>query len=99
MKCIKCSRALHFLEQSQMGELLYLFSQQISPLSFSYHYPTETRTFGEKLRKTRVNAGLTAKQLAEIIEVTESTVYNWEVRGVQPSGDNLERLKEIIRRT
>jgi DNA-binding transcriptional regulator YiaG len=34
--------------------------------------------------------------LAQLLEVTECTVYNWEVREVRPNGDSLDRLREII---
>ena len=43
-----------------------------------------------------MDAGFRAKDLAEILGVTECTVYNWEVRGVWPSGGNRERLKDIF---
>jgi len=43
-------------------------------------YPKELKTLGQQLRKRRLDLGLTQKQVAEIIGVTESSVYNWERR-------------------
>lgn len=37
----------------------------------------------EELKKRRENLGLTQKQLAEIFEVKENTVYRWE-SGILP---------------
>jgi transcriptional regulator with XRE-family HTH domain len=65
-------------------------------MSFNYFYPEEPQTFGETLRKARMDAGATAKELAEALGVTECTVYNWETRGMRPSRHNLEKLKLIV---
>ena len=97
MKCNRCSRASHFLIQSEIGEWLYSFSQQLSPLFFNYFYPEKVCTFGQALRKARMDAGLRAKDLAEMLGVTECTVYNWEVRGVEPSTWNQQKLTEILK--
>ena len=79
-----------------MGEWLYAFSQQLSPLFFNYFYPEKVCTFGQALRKARMDAGLRAKDLAELLGVTECTVYNWEVRGIRPSKENQARLEVIL---
>ena len=89
MKCNRCSRALHFLILSEMKESLYSFSRQISPFYFKSFYPEKRRTFGAMLRKARMDIRLTAKELSRMLGVTEDTIYNWEVRQVRPSGDNL----------
>ena len=38
----------------------------------------EKKTFGEYIHKKRLEAGLTQKELAAQLFVTESTVSNWE---------------------
>ena len=43
-----------------------------------------------------MDAGLRAKDLAELLGVTECTVYNWEGRGIRPSKENLARLEVIV---
>jgi DNA-binding transcriptional regulator YiaG len=90
------SHASHFLIQSEIGEWIYFLSQHLSPLFFNYFYPEETSTFGQGLRKARMDAGLRAKDLAEMLGVTECTVYNWEVRGIRPSKENQARLEVIL---
>jgi DNA-binding XRE family transcriptional regulator len=41
-------------------------------------YPQNPHTFGEYLRKYRMDKGLFAKDLARIVGVTEQTILNWE---------------------
>jgi transcriptional regulator with XRE-family HTH domain len=43
---------------------------------FIKHYPENPVSFGERLRKARMDAGLQIKELAEMIGVTEDTVIN-----------------------
>jgi predicted transcriptional regulator len=64
---------------------------------FNYLYPEEPRTFGETLRKARMDAGFIAKELAEALGVTECTVYNWETRGMRPSTWSQQKLIEILK--
>lgn len=45
--------------------------------------PMETRTLGEHIRKRRLDLGLLQIEVARIIGVTESTVWNWE-HGTEP---------------
>ena len=52
--------------------------------NFNKDYPANPKTFGEKLRKTRIDTGLNIKELAERIGVTSETVINWEIRGMKP---------------
>ena len=55
-------------------------------------YPENPTTFGEKIRKMRLDNGLYAKELAEIIGVTEDSILNWEKRGMRPRKDLMEKL-------
>ena len=48
------------------------------PKSMPKGYPKKPHTFGEHLRKYRMDKGLLAKDVAKIIGVTENTVLNWE---------------------
>jgi DNA-binding XRE family transcriptional regulator len=48
------------------------------PKSMPKGYPEDPQTFGEHLRKYRMDKGLLVKDLAKIIGVTENTILNWE---------------------
>ena len=65
---------------------------------FNKDYPTNPKTFGEKLRKARLDAGLNIRELAEKIGVTEDTVINWELRGMMPLKKGIrERVECFIK--
>jgi DNA-binding transcriptional regulator YiaG len=51
---------------------------------FNKDYPIDPKTFGERLRRARMDAGLLFKEFTALIGVTEDTVINWEVRGMKP---------------
>ena len=46
-------------------------------------YPTHPVTVGDHIRKRRMDRGLLQREVAEIIGVTESSVWNWE-HGTEP---------------
>ena len=56
-------------------------------------YSAHPKTFGEKLRKWRIDRGLFIKDLAKMIDVTPDTIINWEKRNVKPNRKNLEKIK------
>ena len=55
--------------QNNSYTLLIPISQQV----FNNDFPVNPKTFGERLRKARMNAGLQIKELAAMIDVTENT--------------------------
>ena len=48
------------------------------PVTLPKGYPLSPQTIGEHIRKRRLDLGLKQKDVAEIIGVTESTIWNWE---------------------
>jgi transcriptional regulator with XRE-family HTH domain len=48
------------------------------------------------LRDLRVRQGLTQKQLAELISVSERTIIHWEMGSASPSFESLQRLYEVF---
>ena len=64
---------------------------------FKYDYPKEPKTFGEMIRKARLDRGMQSKQLARLVGVTPETIQNWEIHNRIPeSRQNLEKLREIL---
>ena len=78
------------------GRLIYTMEIVINRLEFNPKYPKNPRNFGEILRKRRMDLGLTMKEVAEKVGVTETTVYNWEVRNIKPYRRIAEKLKVIL---
>ena len=94
------SHALQNLERfrSITGRYYYYkYSCLIPTELFNKDYPANPKTFGEKLRKARIDAGLNTRELAERVGVTPDTVINWELRGMEPKSKNArEKVKQFI---
>jgi DNA-binding XRE family transcriptional regulator len=73
-------------------ESSYRFSRPMSKTVFIPDYPEFPKTFGEKLRKIRLDQGYQIKDVASAIGVTQDSIINWERRGMQPRKDLLKRL-------
>ena len=54
------------------------------------------KSFGERLRKARIDTGLNMKELADLIGVTEDTVINWEIRGRKPMKNEIREKVELF---
>jgi len=73
--------------------LTFLYNAYVKRHSFSIEiplekqqvpgYPTNPVTIGDHIRKRRIDLGLLQREVADIIGVTESSVWNWE-HGVEP---------------
>ncbi len=54
------------------------------------------KNFGERIRKKRMDLGLTMREFAGKLGVTETTVYNWEIRNIKPYCAVLSRARYWI---
>ena len=59
-------------------------------------YPLHPKTFGQSLRKQRMDKGLLIKELGKIVGVSPDTIINWEIRNVKPFGKNLEKVMSFL---
>ena len=50
----------------------------------------------DNLKKIRKEKGYTQKQLANLLNVSQNAVYNWENQKCDPDIDTLERLSDIL---
>ena len=57
----------------------YLFSKPVNWLDFDPSYPKNPKTFGEHIRKSRMDKGLLIRELAEQLGVSEHAVINRKV--------------------
>ena len=53
-------------------------------------------TFGDKLKKLRLDNGLTQEELSEKIFVTRTAVSKWETGGGYPSIDSLKAISNLF---
>lgn len=63
---------------------------------FGPTYPTNPSTFGQCLRKVRMDAGLKIKQLANASGLHEMTIINWEKDRTKPMPENLINFAQIL---
>ena len=56
----------------------------------------KVKTFGDLVKKKRLEKGLYQKDLASILGVTNDTVTNWEFRGRMPRKRQREKLFEFL---
>jgi transcriptional regulator with XRE-family HTH domain len=48
--------------------------------------------FAKRLKEIRVENELTQKQLAEILQTTDDSIYSWEKGGSQPPIETLRKI-------
>ncbi|MEW6419795.1 MAG: helix-turn-helix transcriptional regulator [Nitrospirota bacterium] len=58
-------------------------------------YPLDPKIIGEHIRKRRLDLGLLQIEVAKMIGVTESTVWNWE-HGTEPEIRHMPKIIEFI---
>jgi ribosome-binding protein aMBF1 (putative translation factor) len=57
-------------------------------------YPSNT--YGERIKKWRLEQGIIQKDLAKLIGVDEMTINNWERGKTKPAQVNLKKIEEIL---
>ncbi len=78
------------------GRLIYTLEIVVNRLDFNPKYPKNPKTFGEMIRKKRMDMRLTMREIAERLGVSETTVYNWEMKNRKPYRKTEEKLKAIL---
>jgi transcriptional regulator with XRE-family HTH domain len=69
------------------------------PISiFQPDYPVNPRNLGQFLKKIRIELGLQIKQAAKQAGLNDDTIIGWEVRGVKPKKEHLEKLLKFYGR-
>ena len=53
-------------------------------------------TYGESVKKYRMKAGMTVDQLADILQISKSSVRNWECGVARPDPEYLYRMFTIL---
>lgn len=78
------------------GRLVYTIEIEINLLDFNPKYPKNPKNFGEMVRKKRMDIRLTMREIAERLGVSETTVYNWEIKNRKPYRRTEEKLRSIL---
>lgn len=64
--------------------------------SFQYDNVRDAKAIGERLRTLRKERGLTARELADEIGVSYTTIYRWENGDRIPDGFNMGKLLNVL---
>lgn len=64
--------------------LVYTFEFEVNLLEFNPAYPKDPKTLGERIRKARMDRGLTIKALAALLSVNLNRITKWELKNIQP---------------
>ncbi len=78
------------------GRLVYTLEIEVNLLDFNPEYPKNPKNFGERIRRKRMDMRLTMREIAERLGVSETTVYNWEIRNRKPYRKTEEKLRDIL---
>ena len=76
--------------------LIYTFEFEVNLLELNPTYPKQPKTLGERIRKTRMDRGLTIKQAASLFGVLVNVIRDWELKNVQPAGVSVEMVREVL---
>jgi len=63
---------------------------------FNPKYPDHPITFGQQLRKARMDAGLQINEFAKATDVNEMTIINWEKDRTKPLPENQQKLRQKL---
>ena len=90
-------KAGHQEEKPDSGlPLTYTIEFEINLLDFDPKYPKNPKTFGERIRKARMDRHMMAKELAQKVGVVPETVTNWEKRNLKPTRRHLDGLRAVL---
>lgn len=64
--------------------------------SFQYDDVKDARAIGKRLKTLRIERGLTARDLADEIGVSYTTIYRWENGDRIPDGFNMGKLMNVL---
>ena len=52
-------------------------------------------TFAQKLKQARNDAGYTQRDVADILQISKSTIASWEIGRTEPDIENLGKLADF----
>ena len=75
---------------------IYVLDVDFNLLDTNPEYPQNPKTFGEKVRKARMDRGLFLWEFADLVGTTMESVINWESRGIMPHKGTRERVEKFF---
>jgi transcriptional regulator with XRE-family HTH domain len=75
---------------------IFSFELEINLLEKTGFYKSNPKTFGEYIRKTRLDRKMTARELAELVGCSKNILLDWEKDRRVPRLMHLKRLYEVL---
>ncbi|MGR3221007.1 MAG: helix-turn-helix domain-containing protein [Candidatus Anammoxibacter sp.] len=66
------------------------------PFTYPDGYPANPKTIGEHMRKKRMDNRLMQSEVANIIGVSEESIWSWENGRTKPSKKNLKIINNFV---
>jgi DNA-binding XRE family transcriptional regulator len=66
------------------------------PVVFPDGYPINPKAIGERVRKKRMDCGLMQSDVANIVGVSEESIWNWENGRTNPYKKSLEIINAFV---
>lgn len=83
-------------QRSDIPALPFCHLRLKAPKPRNLAYPKTLDSLGAKIRERRLNLGLLQRQVAEILGVSESTVWNWETGRAKPARRYMPKILEFV---
>ncbi|WP_298939156.1 helix-turn-helix transcriptional regulator [uncultured Dysgonomonas sp.] len=90
-----CEDSITGWENGRSAPQIQYYPQIIDFLGYN-PFPMNTETLGGKIKKYRIEHGLSIKKLAKNIGVEERTLASWEANKAIPKNIQYQKLKELI---
>ena len=90
-----CEDTISGWENERSEPYIHYYPTIISFLGYS-PFDIDTSTLGGRIKKYRIENGLSQEELAYMLRVNESTVFGWEKNAHNPSINKLKLLEELM---
>ena len=60
-------------------------------------YPKELKTYGDHLRKKRLDLNMSQPEVARIFKVQTDTITNWELNRNRPSKKQIKKIFDFLK--
>ncbi len=82
-----------YWENSRVEPQIHMYPRIVEFLGYN-PFPVDESTLSGRIRKFRIENGVTQEKLAEMIGVNESTIFSWEGNKHTPFSKKLKLLEE-----
>lgn len=94
--CFVFRTGIRALQNSNKSRYIFTCHIEVNLLEFNPDYPKNPKNLGERIKKARMDKGMTAKELAAVLGVSDTAVLNWEIKGRIPDETRMEKINKLL---